>query len=67
MEATITMAKAAIEAGVSTARDEENLKAEARGRISPLAGLPPHHLAVEACVTNDVPTLGWVEKRPREQ
>jgi hypothetical protein len=40
--------KADIEAGVSIAKDEENQKAEARGRIGPLVDLPPHHLAVEA-------------------
>jgi hypothetical protein len=40
--------KAAIEAGASIAKGGENQKAEAKGRISPLAGLPHHHLAVAA-------------------
>jgi hypothetical protein len=39
--------KAATEAGVSSARDAENLKAEAKDRIGPLADLPPHHPVVE--------------------
>jgi hypothetical protein len=41
-------AKAATGAGASTGKAEENLKAEARSRIDPLAGLPHHHLAVAA-------------------
>ncbi|KAK1607598.1 hypothetical protein QYE76_031271 [Lolium multiflorum] len=48
VEATVTMVKAATEAGVSSARDAENLTAEARDRIGALADPPPHHLAVEA-------------------
>ena len=47
MAATNTMVKAATEAGVSTAKGAENQKAEAKGQTDPLAGLPPHHLAVE--------------------
>ncbi|KAK1652093.1 hypothetical protein QYE76_069898 [Lolium multiflorum] len=47
-KATRTMVKAAIEAGVSTVKDGETRMAEARGHTGPLAGLPHHHLAVEA-------------------
>jgi hypothetical protein len=46
--AASVMAKAATGAGASTGRAGENLKAEARSRIGPLAGLPHHHLAVAA-------------------
>ncbi|KAK1698843.1 hypothetical protein QYE76_015540 [Lolium multiflorum] len=46
--AASTMVKAAIEAGVNTAKDGETRMVEARGHIGPLAGLPHHHLAVEA-------------------
>ena len=41
-------AKAATGAGASIGRAKENLKAEARSRHDPLAGLPHHHLAVAA-------------------
>ena len=47
-KATSTMVKAAIEAGVNIVKDGEIRMAKARGHIGPLAGLPHHHLAVEA-------------------
>jgi hypothetical protein len=41
-EATAIMAKVVTVAGVSIVKDEENLKAEAKGLTAPLADLPPH-------------------------
>jgi hypothetical protein len=46
--AASTTGKAATEAGVNTAKGAENQRAEAKSQTDPLAGLPPHHLAVEA-------------------
>jgi hypothetical protein len=42
-EVTAIMEKAATEAGVSSKKDAETKKAEAKGLIGPLADLPPHH------------------------
>ncbi|KAK1627792.1 hypothetical protein QYE76_002107 [Lolium multiflorum] len=47
-EATTIMEKVATEAGVNNKKGAENLKAKAKGLISPLADLPPHHLVEEA-------------------
>ena len=46
-EATAIMEKVATEAGVSSKKGAENLKAEAKGPTGPLADLPPHHLVEE--------------------
>jgi hypothetical protein len=43
-EAIAIMAKVATKAGVSSRKGAENLKAEGKGLIAPLADLPPHHL-----------------------
>ncbi|KAK1680683.1 hypothetical protein QYE76_041531 [Lolium multiflorum] len=46
--------KAATGAGASTGRTGESMKAEAGGRIGPLADLPHHHLAVATEVEAEV-------------
>ena len=63
-EVTAIRWKVVTEAGVSSRKGAENLKAEAKGPISPLVDLPPHHPVEEVEAEAEAGDLAHAQNLP---